>query len=102
MSAPVDVLTVLEQAIEREKAAGQSYVAQEAARAAFAELIAADVEYDRALAEKGRVHATWKLDHCVCTATDADFLPLQAADTRAREAWMRRYVALAAVQGGAA
>lgn len=39
MSATVDVLAVLDQAIEREKAAGQSYVAQEAARVVVAELI---------------------------------------------------------------
>lgn len=39
--APVDLLGVLDQAIEREKAAGQSYVAQVAGRAALEELIAA-------------------------------------------------------------
>lgn len=35
----VDVLAVMDQAIEREKDAGQAYVAQVAARAAVAELI---------------------------------------------------------------
>ncbi|CAM4171093.1 hypothetical protein CR156_17250 [Stenotrophomonas lactitubi] len=37
----VDVLAVMDQAIEREKDAGQAYVAQVAARAAVAELIEA-------------------------------------------------------------
>lgn len=37
----VDVLAVMDQAIDREKDAGQAYVAQEAARAAVAELIEA-------------------------------------------------------------
>lgn len=41
MSAPVDVLAVMDQAIDRERDAGQAYVAQEAARAAVAELIEA-------------------------------------------------------------
>lgn len=39
MSAPVDLLAVMDQAIQREKDAGQPYAAQEAARAAVAELI---------------------------------------------------------------
>lgn len=66
------------------------------------ELIAADVEYDAALAEKARIHAAWKLAHCVTTATEADFLPLHAADGRVQAALARRRAALAAVQGGAA
>lgn len=73
-----------------------------AARRHVTELIAADVEYDAALAEKTRVLAAWKLAHCLITATDADFLPLHAADGRVQAALARRRAALAAVQGGAA
>jgi predicted signal transduction protein with EAL and GGDEF domain len=49
MSAAVDVRSVLDQAIERERQAGQATVAQIAARAAVAELIEADKEYDASL-----------------------------------------------------
>lgn len=73
-----------------------------AARRHVTELIAADVEYDAALEEKTRVLAAWKLAHCVATATDADFLPLHAADGRVQATLARRRAALAAVQGGAA
>lgn len=76
--------------------------AVDAAVDAVAELVAADSNYDAALAEKARVHAAWKLAHCVSTATDADFLPLHAADSRVQSALARRRAALAAVQGGAA
>lgn len=101
MSAPVDVLAVLEQAIEREKAAGQPYAAQEAARAAFAELIAADVEYIAARAAQARIQAAWKNAHDLLTVTDADFLPLHAASGRVLAAEARRHAALVAAQGGA-
>ena len=72
------------------------------ARRQVTELIAADVAYDAAVAEKARVHAAWKLAHDVASATDADFLPLHAADEQLQAALARRSVALAAVQGGAA
>ncbi len=83
-TAPVDVLAVMEQAIEREKGAGQAYVAQDAARAAVAELIAADDEYDRA-------REAW-------LASPALHEEFQAT----RDAWKRRAAALARVKGEAA
>lgn len=83
-TAPVDVLAVMEQAIEREKSAGQAYVAQEAARAAVAELIAADDEYNRA-------REAW-------LASPALHEEFQAT----RDAWKRRAAALARVKGEAA
>lgn len=84
MSAPVDVLAVMDQAIEREKGAGQAYVAQEAARAAVAELIAADEEYNRA-------REAW-------LGSPGNHDEFQAT----RDAWKRRLDALAGVKGGAA
>lgn len=47
MSASVDVLAVLDQAIAREQQAGQACVAQVAARHAVAELIAAAKEVEK-------------------------------------------------------
>ncbi|MGQ5267705.1 hypothetical protein [Xanthomonas arboricola] len=59
MSASVDVLSVLDQAIQREDDAGQASIAQIAARAAVAELfekgrqLSADLEHAIAIANVG-------------------------------------------------
>ncbi|MEB1025979.1 hypothetical protein VDQ48_08245 [Xanthomonas campestris pv. campestris] len=56
MTAPVDVLSVLDQAIQREEDAGQASIAQIAARAAVADLfekghqLSADLEHAIAIA----------------------------------------------------
>lgn len=103
MSAPavVEVLKALADQT-RKRGGSPSSIEIDCAAQRLEELIAADKECDAALAEKLRVHDEWKRAHDVSTATDADFLPLQAADVRVREAWTRRFVALAAVQGSAA
>jgi hypothetical protein len=49
VSAPVDVLAVMDQAIQREKDAGQPYVAQEAARAVVADLLSGNAKQNSSL-----------------------------------------------------
>lgn len=63
MNTSIDVLAVMDQAIQREKDAGQPYVAQEAARAAVSDLIEAsspiDQEVPRLTGEQhARIRAT--------------------------------------------
>lgn len=58
MIGPVNVLAVLELAVEREKAAGRAHVAQAAALAAFEELIEAAEQAHSFLCEKAPATAT--------------------------------------------
>ncbi|TGW16876.1 hypothetical protein E4417_16760 [Stenotrophomonas maltophilia] len=88
MSVPVDVLAVIETAARRLWVGGQRLNPQAAdlirARAAVAELIAADEEYNRA-------REAW-------LGSPANHDEFQAT----RDAWKRRLDALARVKGGAA
>ncbi|YCT77653.1 hypothetical protein QV000_07275 [Stenotrophomonas maltophilia] len=61
MTTSVDVLAVLDRAAEREKDAGQPYVAQVAARAAVAELIEAAEKYHKARNIQQRVDSSARL-----------------------------------------
>lgn len=70
------------------------------ARAAVAELIAADVEYDAAGAHRLDTYRQWNKDHGPTTADDGDFAVLHAADARLEAARARRRAALNAAQGG--
>ncbi len=72
------------------------------ARAAVAELIAADVAYDAASVQKLDTYRQWNKDRGPTTADDGDFAVLHAADARLEAARARRRAALEAAQGGAA
>ncbi|HGM6612795.1 hypothetical protein [Stenotrophomonas maltophilia] len=84
MTASIDVLAVLDLAACRERDAGMPDGVQLAARAAVAELIAADEEYNRA-------REAW-------LGSPGNHDEFQAT----RDAWKRRLEALARVKGGAA
>lgn len=96
MSA-VDVDSVLEQAIRREQEAGQAYVAQVAARAAVAELIKCDREYDDALAALADLNRRVAEQGWI----DIEFDALRKAANRVCRAKNFRALALERVQGGA-
>ena len=97
MSGTVDVIAVLEQAIEREQQDGQATVAQVAALHAVAELIEADKEYDAAIT------AAKELNRKVAETGwfEVEFDALRKSGTRVVKAKMRRDDALARVGGAA-
>jgi len=95
--------TICEALATKEPGAAETVLQyHDAARAAIAELIAADVEYNAARAAQARIQAAWKSAHDLLTVADADFLPLHAASGRVLAAEARRHAALVAAQGGAA
>lgn len=91
MSAPVDVLAVLDESIRRAEERGNIERSDrlQAARAAVAELIAADLEYDAAC-----IHVGEAMFGC------REQRKLAAA--RSARSNFRRIAAIARVQGGAA
>ena len=97
MSGGVNLLGVLDQAIERERQAGQATVAQVAARAAVAELIEADKEYDAAIAEAKELNREVAENGWLEVKFDA----LRKSGERVVRAQRRRQDALANVDGAA-
>ncbi|KIJ00451.1 hypothetical protein ST27_10140 [Xanthomonas phaseoli pv. phaseoli] len=84
MSAPVDVLSVLDQAIQRETDAGQASIAQIAARAAMTDLfekgrqLSADLEHAIAIANVSSPEAV-HVRHPIRVALDEFDEALRAA-----------------------
>ncbi|AEM50767.1 hypothetical protein [Stenotrophomonas maltophilia] len=78
----VDVLAVMDQAVAREKGAGQSYVTQVAARAAVAEVFAAAYASlaARDLADQMAADDRLRAALAACEPTDTDHQPNGAAE----------------------
>jgi len=97
VSASVDVDAVLEQAIQRERDAGQAWAAQAAARAAVADLIEADKEYDAAIGEAKELNRKVAENGWL----EVEFDALRKSCERIVRAQTRRHEALVAVGGAA-